>query len=1084
MPSIKVGSKEYSYIDINQIAKEQGVDISRMPFSIKILLENVARNSTKSDVSKVLAWVKNKGKEPAEIQYLPYRVLMQDFTGVPAIVDLAAMRDAAKHLGGDIKKINPVAPVHLVIDHSVQVDSYGSSSSNKENTDLEIQRNKERYEFLKWGQKSFNNLYVVPPGTGICHQINLEYIASVVAEKDGVLFFDTVVGTDSHTTMVNGLGVLGWGVGGIEAESVMLGQSVSLLVPEVIGFKLEGQLHEGITATDLILTITQMLRKKGVVGKFVEFYGEGLKNLSSEDRATIANMAPEYGATCGIFPIDQKTLDYLLLTGRSLEQIEKVKEYAKVQGAFGSKTEAEYTDTLVLDISSVKPCVAGPKRPQDRLTLDVVAKNFEELSVSANNGIILNNENFYCRPFKMEDADLLHEVHEDKKVIELFGEISLERTKEWLEVVVKHQEKYGYSQWAVFDSKTHAFMGKAGILNIANDGREAPSGNENYTGQIEVSCFLLEEFATSQQKVFLEIANWAFENLSKEKVKAFVRKAEIQKIEDCLAIGFKKVEDFDKIIELSLKNQCKEQKLQDGSIVIAAITSCTNTSNPSVLIAAGLLAKKAVEMGLKVPSFVKTSLAPGSRVAEEYLQKSGLQTYLDKLGFNVVGFGCTTCIGNSGPLKPEFEKKIIEKNLTVAAVLSGNRNFEGRIHALVKANYLASPPLVVAYALLGNIKSDILLKPLGKGTEGREVFLKDIWPTNAEIHEVLKQFVTRSVFEEKYKNIYEGTKEWQEIKVTHSDTYHWKHGSTYIENPPYFEGMQKESAGKIDDILDAKPLLILGDSITTDHISPAGDISKKSPAAQFLRENGVEEKDFNSYGARRGSNSVMTRGTFANIRIKNEMLEGIEGGYTKDFTTGEILSVYDMATRNKNNNIPAVVIAGKEYGTGSSRDWAAKGTFLLGVKAVIAESFERIHRSNLIGMGVIPFEFINETRKTLNLKGNEKISIKGLQNLTPMQKVQATIEFENGTNKEITLVARIDTNPELKYIKNGGIMQYVIRNTVFNEGKPCNQKNNNCQKQSCYRPITKCLHKTVAFIKKLFACNKEQCCNNKTSCQK
>ncbi len=905
MPEIQVNAKKYQFFNLNDIAQKHGVDISKMPFSIKILLENVARNSSNDDIIKVLSWVKNKGKsasEDLEIQYLPYRVLMQDFTGVPAIVDLAAMRDATKKLGGDVTKINPIAPVHLVIDHSVQVDSYAGKNSAEENTRLEMERNKERYEFLKWGQKSFNNLFVVPPGTGICHQINIEHIAPVVAQRDEILFFDTVVGTDSHTTMVNGLGVLGWGVGGIEAESVMLGQSVSLLLPEVIGFELRGRLNEGITATDLILTVTQMLRSKGVVEKFVEFFGEGLLSLSLEDRATIANMAPEYGATCGIFPIDDKTLDYLYLTGRSNEQIEIVREYAKAQGVFGGNNHAEFTDTLTLDLSTVKPCISGPKRPQDKLHLDAVPTNFDET-------------------FAIQNETL----------------------------------------------------------------------NAN--------------------------------------------------------------------------------KLCDGSVVIAAITSCTNTSNPSVLIAAGLLAKKAVEMGLKVPSFVKTSLAPGSRVAEKYLIQSGLQKYLDELGFNVVGFGCTTCIGNSGPLNPEIEREISEKNLTVSAVLSGNRNFEGRVHALVKANYLASPPLVVAFALLGTVRKDILSSPIGVDLNGNSVFLKDIWPSNEEIQSVMKQFVTREVFVEKYANIYAGTKEWQAIKVVESDVYAWQNASTYIENPPYFEGMNKDSSGKIGDVINAKPLLILGDSITTDHISPAGNIAKNSPAAKFLEANGVIPADFNSYGARRGSHSVMMRGTFANIRIKNEMAteNGIlkEGGYSKNFTTGEISSVYEIAMENKKNNTPMVVFAGKEYGTGSSRDWAAKGTYLLGVKAVIAESFERIHRSNLVGMGVLPFVFKNgETRKTLNLQGDEIISIKNLQNLTPSQEVQAEIEYSNGTKKKITIISRINTNPELEYIKNGGIMHFVIRNTALNVPQTVCQTKNKCKNW----------HWIKTFFAKFFCCKHTNCC--------
>ncbi len=1059
MQKININTQNYQYFNIENIAKEYGISINSMPFSIKILLENVARTSNKDDTLKVLNWVKHKGTEKQEIQYLPYRVLMQDFTGVPAIVDLAAMRDATKKLGGDIKKINPVAPVHLVIDHSIQVDSYGSENAIDENTKKEIERNEERYEFLKWGQKSFDNLYVIPPGTGICHQINIEHIAQVVSKKDGVLFFDTLVGTDSHTTMVNGLGVLGWGVGGIEAESVMLGQQISLLVPEVIGMKLEGNLNEGVTATDLILTITQILRQKGVVGKFVEFFGSGLKHLTLEDRATISNMAPEYGATCGIFPIDNKTLEYLTLTGRPMEQVKIVEEYAKAQGIFGVESNAEYTETVSLDISTVQPCVAGPKRPQDMLPLNEMPYSFCHLLCDTKKDLVINNEEFYLRPFQEGDVELLHRVHTDEKIIDLLGEISLDRTKEWLDVLVKHQKNYGYSQWAVFDAKTHNFMGKAGVLNIAEDGRNAPDDNEKYAGEAEVSCFLLKNYVKEYQKIFEEISIWAFKNLKKEEVKSFIRKAEIDKMEACKAVGFTHTKDFPKIAEFTLSSTVENKKLADGSVVIAAITSCTNTSNPSVLIAAGLLAKKAVELGLEVPKFVKTSLAPGSRVAEEYLEKSGLQHYLDTLGFNVVGFGCTTCIGNSGPLKPEIEKEIIDKNLVVGSVLSGNRNFEGRVHALTKANYLASPPLVVAYALLGTVQTNILTASLGKNKEGNDVYLKDLWPSNAEVQKVLHKFVNRQLFEEKYKNIYKGTKEWQEIKVTHSSTYQWKDGSTYIENPPYFEGMTKDASGKINDITNAQPLLVLGDSITTDHISPAGGIAKNSPAAEFLRSNDIMDKDFNSYGARRGSHSVMMRGTFANIRIKNEMLNAVEGGYTKDFLNNEVLSVYDMAMRNKEKNHSAVIIAGKEYGTGSSRDWAAKGTYLLGVKAVIAESFERIHRSNLVGMGVIPFEFIGETRTTLNIKGNEKVSIKNLQEIQPMQEVNAQIEYEDGSMKNIKLRTRIDTNPELEYIKNGGIMPFVIRNTVFDDTP--SQSPSPC----CSCPVTR----LFGFIKKLFS---------------
>lgn len=1076
---LKINNTNYKYFNINDIAKEHGVDISKMPFSIKVLLENVARTSTDDDIKKVLNWLEHKGKKGEDIQYLPYRVLMQDFTGVPAIVDLAAMRDAVKKLGGDVSKINPIAPVHLVIDHSVQVDFFGLNDSSQKNTALEMERNKERYEFLKWGQKAFDNLKIVPPGTGICHQINIEHIASVIAKKDDVLFFDTLVGTDSHTTMVNGLGVLGWGVGGIEAESVMLGQPIALPVPEVVGFKLVGNLKEGVTATDLILTITQMLRKKGVVGKFVEFYGPGLANLTLEDRATIANMAPEYGATCGIFPIDEKTVEYLTLTGRSLEQLKIVEEYAKAQGVFGSDNDYTFTDILELDLSKVVPCLAGPKRPQDKIELPSVAQNFNELSLADRKGSVINTPEFYIRPFNSDDIDNLHSIHTDESVSSVVGKISYEHTKEWLDVLVAHQQKYGYSQWAVFDAKTDKIIGKGGVLNIGDDGRVPPLEHEKYKGQKEISLFLTIEYKAMTPKVFASIAEWAFSNLDSTEIFAFVRKVEKEKIDALHGLGFEKTGEFEKILELTKKDNVKHT-IKNGLVAIAAITSCTNTSNPSVLIAAGLLAKKAVELGLKVPPFVKTSLAPGSRVAEEYLAKSGLQHYLDKLGFNIVGFGCTTCIGNSGPLKPEIEQEISSKNLTVAAVLSGNRNFDGRIHQLVKANYLASPPLVVAYALLGSVKKDITKDPIGLDSNNRPVFLKDIWPTNAEIHDIMKQFVTRDLFEKKYANVYDGTPEWQEIAVVQSQTYKWIKGSTYIENPPYFEGMARSSSGKIDDIQDAVPLLILGDSITTDHISPAGDIAKKSPAAEFLQSKGVKKEDFNSYGARRGSHSVMMRGTFANIRIKNEILKGtVEGGYTKD-ASGKTVSVYEGAMANKNAGIPSIVIAGKEYGTGSSRDWAAKGTYLLGIRAVIAESFERIHRSNLVGMGVLPFEFTGEdTRLSLQLTGDEKITISGLQNASPMSIVDAQIKYANGTVKTVKIRLRVDTGAELEYIKNGGIMQYVIRNTVFKNSS--HDTDSSCcdgNRSQCPCPVTNFFCKVSKFFRKIFKCR--TCCDSET----
>ena len=873
--SLKIGAKEYKFFSLAEAAKKLNQDISKLPYSLKILLENLIRNYdgdvvNDEHLSHLIDSVKNPQKR-IEIAYTPARVLMQDFTGVPAVVDLAAMRDAVKNAKKDPAKINPLVPVDLVIDHSVQVDFYGSNLAFRKNVDLEMSRNNERYEFLKWAQISFNNFRVVPPGTGICHQVNLENLAQVVWTKtengETIAYPDTVVGTDSHTTMVNGLAVLGWGVGGIEAEAAMLGQPISMLIPEVIGFKLTGKLNDAITATDLVLTVTNILRKKGVVGKFVEFFGPALKNLSLADRATIANMAPEYGATCGIFPIDQETINYLNLTGRNSDTIELVREYAKAQNMFCDNYDfsPEFSEVIELDISTVQASLAGPKRPQDKVILSEVEKSF------------------------------------DNFLAEIGGSTDKERTL---------------------------------IPEINSD-------------------------------------------------------------------------------------------LGDGDIAIAAITSCTNTSNPAVLIAAGLLAKKAVEKGLKVKGFVKTSLAPGSQVVTEYLEKSGLQNYLDKLGFCLVGYGCTTCIGNSGPLQPKIEEVIKSKNLLVAAVLSGNRNFEGRVHPLVKANYLASPPLVVAYALAGNIKINLAADPIGLDSNGEKVFLKDIWPAKSEIDEVIKQNISREIFAKKYSDLFSGDKAWQEISVEKSDTYNWNLDSTYIRLPNFFDDLNRDNANEIKS---AKILGLFGDSITTDHISPAGNISGTSPAAIYLKEKNIAPADFNSYGTRRGNHEVMMRGTFANIRIKNEMADGKEGGFTKIFEQDKIVPIYDAAVFYKEKNTALVIFAGKEYGTGSSRDWAAKGTFLLGVKAVIAESFERIHRSNLIGMGVMPLIFKGEqNRKTLKLIGNETVDILGINsNIKPKQDIKCIVTRTDGSTEEITLTCGLDTSNEVEYYKRGGILQYVM----------------------------------------------------------
>jgi aconitate hydratase len=877
--TLNVDRKHYAYYSLAKAAEKLG-DISRLPFSMKVLLENLLRfedgtTVTTDDIKAIVDWQKDR-KSEREIQYRPARVLMQDFTGVPCVVDLAAMRDAMNSLGGDAQKINPLVPVHLVIDHSVMVDSFGTPKAFDENVALEYARNGERYEFLRWGSKALNNFKVVPPGTGICHQVNLENLAQAVwSSSDGsgnlVAYPDTCVGTDSHTTMVNGLGVLGWGVGGIEAEAAMLGQPVSMLIPEVVGFKLSGTLTEGITATDLVLTVTQMLRAKGVVGRFVEFYGPGLDSLSLADRATIANMAPEYGATCGFFPIDDATLVYMRLTGRSEENIKLVEAYAKEQGFWRDATAPDpvFTDSLELDMSTVQPSLAGPKRPQDRVLLSSVDEGF-------------NNE---------------------------------------------------------------------------------------------------------------------------------------------LAAGYKKGDEHDKRVKVD----GERFDLGHGDVVIAAITSCTNTSNPSVLVAAGLVARKANAFGLKAKPWVKTSLAPGSQVVTDYLEKVGLQKDLDAIGFNLVGYGCTTCIGNSGPLPDPISKAINSNDLVASAVLSGNRNFEGRVSPDVRANYLASPPLVVAYSLFGTTAKDITREPIGTTEDGKSVFLKDIWPTTAEVANTVAAAIDSEMFASRYANVFQGDKNWQAIDVEGSDTYGWRAGSTYVANPPYFEGMSMTPA-PVGDIVEARPLAIFADSITTDHISPAGSIKVDSPAGRYLTEHQVTKADFNSYGARRGNHDVMMRGTFANIRIKNQMIPGIEGGMTKHIPSGEVMAIYDAAMKYKEEGTPLVVVAGKEYGTGSSRDWAAKGTNLLGVRAVIAESFERIHRSNLVGMGVLPLQFAEGVdRNTLKLDGTETFTIDNVAGLRPRQTVPVKLTRADGSSETFETRCRIDTVNELEYFLNGGILQYVLR---------------------------------------------------------
>lgn len=879
--TLTVNGKDYVYFSLPTAEKNGLAGISKLPYSMKVVLENLLRNEdgrsvTKADIEACAAWLVNKGKEEAEIAYRPARVLMQDFTGVPAVVDLAAMRDGIKALGGDPEKINPLVPVDLVIDHSVIVDEFGTARAFARNVELEYERNEERYKFLKWGQQAFKNFRVVPPGTGICHQVNLEYLGQTVwtKEEDGetIAYPDTCVGTDSHTTMINGLGVLGWGVGGIEAEAAMLGQPVSMLLPEVIGFKLTGKLKEGVTATDLVLTVVQMLRKKGVVSKFVEFFGPGLDAMSLADRATIGNMGPEYGATCGFFPVDGETINYLTMSGRETDRIALVEAYSKAQGMWrdGDGSDLVFTDTLELDLGDVVPSMAGPKRPEGRLPLETIAPNFAAAL-----------ENDYKKP----------------------GQLST---------------------------------------------RYAVEGT-----------------------------------------------------------------DYD---------------LGHGDVAIAAITSCTNTSNPSVLIAAGLLARNAVAKGLKTKPWVKTSLAPGSQVVAEYLNNSGLQKDLDALGFNLVGFGCTTCIGNSGPLPAPISKTINDKGLIAAGVLSGNRNFEGRVSPDVQANYLASPPLVVAYALAGSVQKDLTKEPIGEGKDG-PVYLKDIWPSTQEIQEYIMKYVTREIYAAKYADVFKGDANWQAVQAPTGQTYAWDDNSTYVQNPPYFVGMGMKLSG-ISDIKGARVLGLFGDKITTDHISPAGSIKAASPAGAYLTGHGVAVADFNQYGTRRGNHEVMMRGTFANIRIRNHMLgpNGKEGGYTIHYPSKEEMSIYDAAMQYKAEGVPLVIFAGVEYGNGSSRDWAAKGTNLLGVKAVIAQSFERIHRSNLVGMGIVPFVFEDGTTwESLGLKGDELVTIEGLADVKPREKKIAKVTYGDGTVKDIPIICRIDTLDEVTYMNNGGILQTVLR---------------------------------------------------------
>ena len=888
--TLRVGSRSFTYYRLDALERAGLVKLARLPYSIKILLENLlrfedGRSVTKRDVEALARW-NPSAKHEKEIAFRPARVLLQDFTGVPCVVDLAAMRDAMAEMGGDPKSINPLQPVELVIDHSVQIDFFGSNDALKKNADVEFERNRERYAFLKWGQEALRGFRAVPPDTGIVHQVNIEYLARVVFGEDGgVAYPDTAVGTDSHTTMVDGLGVVAWGVGGIEAEAAMLGQPITMLIPEVVGFRLDGALREGVTATDLVLTVTQMLRKKGVVGKFVEFYGRGLSALPVADRTTIGNMSPEFGSTVAMFPIDDRTLDYLRLTGRSAERVALVEAYAKAQGLFRTDAtpDPEFSETLVLDLSSVEPSLAGPRRPQDRVALHDVKRSFGEA------------------------------------------------LEEWLSARDR-------SNGAVARFQDEGGGGTATVAQTAKD-------------------------------------------------------------------------------------------VADGAVVIAAITSCTNTSNPSVLIGAGLLAKNAVERGLRTQPWVKTSLAPGSKVVTDYLAKAGLQEYLDRLGFNLVGYGCTTCIGNSGPLPADVAETIADQQLIVAAVLSGNRNFEGRIHPQVHANYLASPPLVVAYALTGRMDVDLTSEPLGTGSDGTPVYLRDVWPSDDEIQRTVATCVDDAMFKSRYADVFGGDENWAALQVAPSERYAWDPASEYVKKPPYFEGMPAEPAG-LRDVAGARVLAVLGDSVTTDHISPAGNIAKTSPAAKYLMERGVEPKDFNSYGARRGNHEVMVRGTFANVRLRNHLVPGVEGGVTRYLPTGEQTSIFEASERYRADGTPLIVLAGREYGSGSSRDWAAKGTALLGVRAVLAESFERIHRSNLIGMGILPLEYVERAdRSTYGLTGEEIYDVTGIAGgVTPRMHANVTAtDAKTGRSIEFKVRVRIDTPDEAEYYRHGGILQYVLR---------------------------------------------------------
>src|SRR6476660_2456100 len=915
---LSVGDETFEIFRLD--ALQEKFDVARLPYSLKVLLENLLRNEdgefvTAEQIERIAKW-DAKAEPEHEIAYNPARVLMQDFTGVPAIVDLAAMRDAMEELGGDAKKINPLVPAELVIDHSIQVDVFALRDAFKRNAEFEFERNHERYAFLKWGQQSFDNFMVVPPNTGICHQVNLEHLARTVMIRSGQAYPDTLVGTDSHTTMINGLGVLGWGVGGIEAEAAMLGQPVSMLLPQVVGFKLIGQLREGSTATDLVLTVTEILRKTGVVGKFVEFFGPGLSSLPLADRATIANMAPEYGATCGIFPVDETTLGYLRTTGRPADQIALVETYCKEQGLFhtAQTQDAEYSQVVELDLSTVEPSVAGPRRPQDRVLLSKTKESFEAALPT------------------------------------LIGPRPAQPARK------------------VAPQQVERFEGEGGTPVALAEDPNAPAAHKDVG-----------------ENVF--------------------------------------------------------EFMHDGSVVIAAITSCTNTSNPSVMMAAGLLAKKAVEKGLKRKPWVKTSLAPGSPVVTEYYRNAGLIPYLDQLGFHTVGYGCTTCIGNSGPLPQDVSHAIVEKQLVAVSVLSGNRNFEGRINSEVRANYLMSPPLVVAYALAGRIDLDITKDPLGNGKDGKPVYLRDIWPTQKEVQDAVRQAINSSMFSKNYETIFEGDQEWKQLRVPEGETYLWDRDSTYIKRAPYFDDMTARPAAE-KEIKGARVLAKLGNSVTTDHISPAGSIKANSPAGKYLQEHGVPPSDFNSYGSRRGNHEVMVRGTFANVRLRNQLAPGSEGGITKHFPSGQIMSIFDASVKYIADGVPTIVLAGKEYGSGSSRDWAAKGPLLLGIRAVIAESYERIHRSNLVGMGILPLQFqAEESAESLGLQGNEVYEIVGLPALLASKfangkQVQVKATCADGTLSEFSALVRIDTPQEILYYEHGGILQYVLRQLLATKPKP------------------------------------------------